>query len=280
VKHANGGEVLVRATATQEIELLAIDRGPGIADVRAALADGRSTAGTPGLGLGAIGRLSGEFEIYSTPQGTIVFARLCQSRTPGSRRYPFQVAAVSVAKPGEVECGDAWTITERPDGFVATVADGLGHGHFAAAAAGAVIAAMKSQPQLSGAAALAAVHDAIRHTRGAAAAVVDVTLDRRLVKFAGVGNIAAAVMNNGTARQAVSHNGTLGHEARLFREYTYPWPEHGVLVMSSDGLTTHWRLDPYPGLAARHPAVIAAVLYRDFSRGHDDVTVLVAREAA
>ena len=50
--------------------------------------------------------------------------------------------------------------------------------------------------------------------------------------------------------------------------------------MHSDGLTTHWRLDPYPGLATRHPAVIAAVLYRDFNRGHDDVTVLVAREAA
>ena len=35
---------------------------------------------------------------------------------------------------------------------------------------------------------------------------------------------------------------------------------------------------PYPGLAQRPPALIAGVLYRDFSRRRDDVTVVVARE--
>jgi hypothetical protein len=40
-------------------------------------------------------------------------------------------------------------------------------------------------------------------------------------------------------------------------------------------------LDDYAGLVRRHPSVIAAVLYRDFSRNRDDVTVLafVARSA-
>jgi hypothetical protein len=28
----------------------------------------------------------------------------------------------------------------------------------------------------------------------------------------------------------------------------------------------------------RHPALIAGVLYRDFSRGRDDITVIAARE--
>jgi hypothetical protein len=37
-------------------------------------------------------------------------------------------------------------------------------------------------------------------------------------------------------------------------------------------------LDRYPGLFAKHPSLIAGVLYRDFNRGRDDVTVLVARE--
>ena len=48
--------------------------------------------------------------------------------------------------------------------------------------------------------------------------------------------------------------------------------------MHSDGLATQWQLDRYPGLAARHPSVIAGVLYRDFRRERDDVTVLVATE--
>ena len=74
----------------------------------------------------------------------------------------------------------------------------------------------------------------------------------------------------------VSYNGTVGHEVRKIREFTYLWPKGGLLVMHSDGLGTQWRLDRYPGLIARHPSLIAGVLYRDFNRGRDDVTVLVA----
>ena len=98
--------------------------------------------------------------------------------------------------------------------------------------------------------------------------------------FAGVGNIGASIVNNGSVRHAVSHNGTLGHQARVFREYSYPWPEQSLLVIHSDGLVSHWSFDNYPGLRLRHPGVIAGVLYRDFNRGRDDVTVVVAREAA
>jgi hypothetical protein len=48
--------------------------------------------------------------------------------------------------------------------------------------------------------------------------------------------------------------------------------------MYSDGLTSHWSAEDLRGMARRHPAVIAAVLYRDFSRRRDDVTVVVGRE--
>jgi anti-sigma regulatory factor (Ser/Thr protein kinase) len=286
VKHARSGEVLLRATPglQPEVELIALDRGPGIADINAALADGRSTSGTTGIGLGAIRRMSDEFDLYSAvPHGTIVLARFrargASTPGPGPTRR-FIVAGVSVAKAGEEECGDAWALTYRPDGFVAVLADGLGHGHFAAQAAAAVLDTVRSQPNLGCAAMLSAAHDGVRHTRGAAAAVAEVTLDRRVVRFAGVGNIGTVVMNNGTMRQAVSHNGTLGHEVRLVKEYTYPWPPRGLLVMHSDGLISHWTLERYPGLQTRHPALIAGVLYRDFNRGRDDVTVVVGREAA
>ena len=160
------------------------------------------------------------------------------------------------------------------------LADGLGHGHFAAAAANAAIGAADRLGQDGCAKTLATVHDRIRHTRGAAVAVAEVSLARRVMTFAGVGNIAAAIVDNGSIRQAVSHNGTLGHQARVFREYSYPWPEGAMLVMHSDGLTSHWSLTRYPGLSMRHPSLIAAVLYRDYSRGRDDVTVVVAKEAA
>jgi hypothetical protein len=39
-------------------------------------------------------------------------------------------------------------------------------------------------------------------------------------------------------------------------------------------------LNKYPGLAKKHPSIIAAVLYRDFERERDDVTVLAAKNFA
>ena len=59
-----------------------------------------------------------------------------------------------------------------------------------------------------------------------------------------------------------------------------PWKPTSLLIMHSDGLTSRWDLPAYPGLEARHPTVIAAVLYRDHRRGHDDVTVVAVREGA
>ena len=43
------------------------DRGPGIADIQAALRDGFTTGSGMGLGLGGAKRLSNEFEIRSEP---------------------------------------------------------------------------------------------------------------------------------------------------------------------------------------------------------------------
>jgi hypothetical protein len=72
-------------------------------------------------------------------------------------------------------------------------------------------------------------------------------------------------------------NGTVGQGTLRVREFDYAWSPGSVLVMASDGLGTRWSLDDYPGLAARHPALVAAVLYRDHARGRDDVTVLAVR---
>jgi hypothetical protein len=76
----------------------------------------------------------------------------------------------------------------------------------------------------------------------------------------------------------VSHNGIVGSNMRKVQEFTQAWQPGSLLVLCSDGLNTRWDLNRYPGLADRHPSVIAALLYRDFARRRDDVTVLVLRE--
>jgi len=285
VKHTpGGGELLIRfcERSAAEVELIAIDRGPGIRDIASALRDGHSSAGSPGTGLGAVRRLSEEFDISSTPgHGTAVLARLRARRTPRARSGAFEIGVISQAKPGETVCGDAWHVRQYPNSAAVLVADGLGHGLFASEASEAAVQAFEREPiGHETARALESIHHAIRHTRGAAAAIADVNKDRGVVRFSGVGNIVGAVCLEGTLRQAVSNNGTLGHQAQHFREYLYPWAADGVLVMHSDGLSGRWTLDRYPGLRLRDATLIAAILFRDFSRSRDDATVLVAREAA
>lgn len=282
VKHAAHGEVLVRIESRApraEIEIIAIDRGPGIADLPRSLSDGHSTAGTPGTGLGAAKRLSEDFDIHSERnRGTVVLARLRAGRAPGVPSRLLEFSGLALAKPGETICGDAWQIHHHADGALALMADGLGHGVQAGEASGAAIAAVGTQSKKNLSELLETMHAGLRHTRGAAAAIAEIRPGPRLVKFAGIGNISATISMVGSVRHAVSLNGTLGHQARLFREYSYPWERDALLVMHSDGLGSRWSLDDYRGLRQRHPAVVAAVLYRDFRRERDDVAIIVGRE--
>jgi hypothetical protein len=75
----------------------------------------------------------------------------------------------------------------------------------------------------------------------------------------------------------VSHNGIIGHEYRKISEFSHPWYAQSVLLLHSDGIGTHWDLDRYPGLLSRDPSLVAGILYRDFTRGRDDVTVVVVK---
>ncbi len=127
---------------------------------------------------------------------------------------------------------------------------------------------------------LTRIHQALRSSRGAAVAVAHLDAARGKLTFAGVGNIAARIYSGSETRQnLVSLNGTAGHQCERILEFSYSWPEDGLLVMHSDGLSTSKGLESYPRLAARDPALIAALLYRDFCRGRDDATVVVVKAA-
>lgn len=282
LKHAGGGEVVLRwrgDSAPAWVELLALDRGPGMPNVARCLEDGFSTSGSPGTGLGALRRLASVFDVYSRPGlGTALVARVNASTIGGTApaARALDVEAIAVPKPGEDVCGDAFAEQPRVDGTTLIVVDGLGHGPGAADAARVAVAAFRGARGRP-AQRLEAVHQALRATRGAAVAIADVDVTAGVVRFAGLGNIAGRIHAEGAVQNMVSQPGTAGHLARKIDEYTYRLAAGAVLVMHSDGLTAHHDLGRYPGLAQRHPALIAGVLLRDARRERDDAVVAVAR---
>lgn len=280
--HGGGGEIILnrlQANNRPGVELLAIDRGRGIADLEKCMRDGYSSAGTPGTGLGAIVRLSESFDLYSVPgTGTILTARFFSRHGPRHQQPElFDYSASSVAFPGEPVCGDAWAVKSSSQSETFLLVDGLGHGRFAEEAAHEAVRVFHSSDGAKPAEVIDRAHGALRSTRGAALAVARVDHQQQRVVFAGVGNISALILVDGVGRNMVSFNGTVGHQIHKMQEFAYPWSSDALLIMHSDGLTTKWDLKTYPGLMKRSPGVIAGVLYRDFSRQRDDVTVLVAR---
>ena len=278
VRHARGGEMLLKAVGGG-VEVVSVDRGPGMADVAACLRDGFSTGGTPGTGLGAVRRLSTAFDVHSVqPSGTVVLSRVAAASPAAPARLKFDWSVVCVPVRGETACGDTWRVATSEDGdgkLSLMLADGLGHGPLASDAAEAAGAAFDAEPFAAPRAVIETAHGRMHGTRGGAVAVARV--DGGALRYAGVGNISGSVVSPSGSQGLVSHNGTAGVQVRKVQEFDYAFPPDGMLVMHSDGLQTRWSLDGYPGLALRRPAVVAALLYRDFSRGRDDLTVAVVR---
>lgn len=79
IKYADRGEVTIDQIEKghqRGIEIVARDKGPGIADIEQAVTDSYSSSGTLGLGLPGVRRMMDEFELHSVVgEGTKVLIR-------------------------------------------------------------------------------------------------------------------------------------------------------------------------------------------------------------
>jgi len=280
LKHATRGELHLRTLPFKNahgIEMLAVDRAQGF-DLHACLTDGFSTGGTQGIGLGAVSRQTDVFDVYADSRGAVLLARL-YPRTQKVADLRLGVSQHSLAN--DPACGDVWHLAIDGQHLSVLVIDGLGHGEEAERAGRAGEKAFAQAPFASPVLLLEDIHQAMIGTRGGALAFAqfDAQLDK--LTFTGIGNIGASLIAPDKSRGLASHPGIVGGQYRKAQPFDYAHVNGHLLIMYSDGLQSRWDLHDYPGLVHRHPAVIAAVLHRDFCRGRDDVTVLVvALEAA
>ena len=117
LKHARHGEILLTECgddAGRGIEVLALDKGHGVADLERSAVDGLSTAGSLGHGLGAIRRMADAFEIFSQPdKGTAALARLWPTQHAARAEPSLSLGVINVPKSGERVSGDAWPRKSR-----------------------------------------------------------------------------------------------------------------------------------------------------------------------
>lgn len=274
VQHAQRGEVLICPVhaGTTWLDIFALDSGPGIKEVSRAFEDGMSTGGTAGQGLGAVKRIADMVSLYSTNgSGTAVFCRFHLSKLEEDA----PIGVVSIPLRGEIASGDSYVALPGRRRSLYMVVDGLGHGLVAAEAAREAVKAVQASAQENLTEIMSATHNALKSTRGAAMSIASVDHERLLITYAGVGNVSGMAGKNAISRSMISRNGTLGVMLPRIQEYTYPFEAGMTLLMFSDGLNSRCGLGGYPGIFNRPPALIAGLLYRDFTRRRDDATALV-----
>ncbi|WP_317986009.1 SpoIIE family protein phosphatase [Streptomyces sp. 5-10] len=277
-KHAGDGTLYVQPLPLGHgVEILAADRGPGMRDPERCLADGYTTSGTLGAGLGAVKRMATHFILRSAGgahAGTWACARLT---APDERRPEWQgVGAVCLPAEGEEGCGDARAIVDTDSARTAVVLDGLGHGRPAAEAAQAALRTFHADPDRPLPEVLTRMNRALRHTRGAAVGVLRLYPER--ADYCGIGNIRALALTHEKVRHRLTGQpGIVGWGMPTPRVHDFPLPQGGTAVLHSDGIDARWSLDTPPSVLRLPPPLLSAALAHGHRRVRDDATVLAAR---
>jgi anti-sigma regulatory factor (Ser/Thr protein kinase) len=294
-KHAEQGSLLLcvnRDGPQPGIDLVTIDAGPGLRDVSASVRDGHSTAGTLGIGLGAIRRLADFSDLYSAPGHSTALAARFRAVPAGGDDPPHTPPrswggcpppqtpgpwGAGLLRPitGETECGDAYGAVEADGAVTAVLCDGLGHGPLAAAAAAEGVAAVLDDPAAEPAVLLDRVHRRMSGTRGGAVGIV--RIGGQLARFAGLGNVAASIVSGGQRKSMISIPGIAGQQARTIRQFEYEVPPGAAVILHSDGISNRWEAAALPGIEARDPLLIAAVLLALAGIHRDDAGILVLK---
>jgi anti-sigma regulatory factor (Ser/Thr protein kinase) len=280
IKHAGRGVLTLRALAghRQGIEIEAEDQGPGIMDLEKCFADGYSTSGSLGYGLGTVNRLMDELDVRSSPgPGTHIVCRKWM-RPPSEPIAPrlWDVGVMTRSRGFTPENGDAFIVKRQNRQLLVGVIDGLGHGEPAQAAALAAQGYVEKHDDLPLDKIFLGAGRACRATRGVVMALARFSAPSRM-SFASVGNVEARVCGGRERIGFVPRRGIVGVDDVHVSVQEIVWNAQWVLVMHTDGVRAHWQWDDFPRLGRESAKEIASRLMRELAVGNDDATVLTVK---
>lgn len=278
--HAQWGRVFVRCISragVAGVEVIAIDRGPGIAEPARAMRERvRSPVGL-GHGLGGAARLSDELDLdVRTGEGTHIRAR----KLAGPVAYRSELAILARPAEGEIVCGDDATFARLGDDRVLlALLDGVGHGPQARDASRAAVEVLHRRPDGAPEELLRECDETLAATRGAAMSVLRFDPRARSFEHACLGDITTRIarLPRGEHRFAC-RAGIVGRRVpfeKKVRTERAAKRERDVLIAHTDGIRADWELPPE--LALQHPLVTADYLLHHCARADDDALVAVFR---
>lgn len=285
IKHTNGGEFLYRVFDVDDtdsvFEIVCIDNGGGMIDPQRMMKDGVSTKNTLGQGLGALSRLSDLFQMYTLPNwGTVIYSMVSTNKQKVLQRShgELDVRALVVNKSGETVSGDGYRAKKTDSMIGVFLGDGLGHGEFAHEAVNRAGQAFMDCTERDPVQIIRYIHEKVRRTRGLVASVAVLDLIAKEWRVCAVGNIVTRMYNGIGFKNYMSYNGTVGlNIPNSLHESIFPFEKNQYLVMCSDGIRTRYDISKYPSILKYDPLIMAGSIFKDFNRGTDDSSIVVAR---
>lgn len=283
VKHAGGGQVLIKLVKEndiQGIEIISIDNGPGMQDVTRMVADGVSTKNTLGQGLGAMKRLSDLFQVFSLKDwGTIILIRVFNEEKPLFIQPPkYDIKSLVLPKPGEEECGDGFYYSVTSDYIKLFLGDGLGHGPEAAKAVAKAGAAFEICNDNDPVDIIRFINENVKRTRGLVGTVAVFDIKLKKWRICGIGNITTRVSSLINSKSYLAYNGIIGLNVPNTLNAQEIQHEHGQqLLMFSDGLKSRVETSKYPLISRYDLSILCASIYKDFARNTDDMSIAACK---
>lgn len=279
-KHAVDGELMARVIENKKargVEVICMDKGPGMADVARMMQDGTSTKNTLGQGLGAIRRLSDKCQVFSQKGwGTILLSRIFNKPAPAETKLErVEVQSLLLPKPGETECGDGFYFKQSKDQIKLFLGDGLGHGKEAALAVRTAIDAFKLCAEESPVENIRYLNNSVKRTRGLVGTLAFLNFKERTWKVAGVGNIMSRFYGMTQQKLHNPYNGIIGlNIPNTMKDQEIPYEPGQLLLMCSDGMRTKWDISRFPGILRYDLGVLNTALLKDYARNTDDMSIV------
>jgi phosphoserine phosphatase RsbX len=187
--------------------------------------------------------------------------------------------AAGLTLPGERKSGDVYLVKHVPEGVLLGVADGLGHGEEAAAAASTALRILDQHAGESVISLLHRCHEALRLTRGVVMSLASFNAAESTLTWAGVGNVEGVLLRGdqeGVPRHEslLLRGGVIGHRLPRLYASSITAMRGDVLIFATDGIRSG-----FAGSVNLHdsPRRIAERILAEYGRGTDDALVLAAR---
>lgn len=284
LRHAGQGKLIISTidATPQGIQLESIDQGPGIGDVEQAIADGFSTAGSLGYGLGAINRLMDTLDIQSLAAPDTGLYVQCTKRVPALASTPlpcpFSIGISTRPYLGLEVNGDAYLSIWSENSLLIGVIDGLGHGPFAYQAAQKIKQYVISHSKLSLDLIFKGAGRVSREGRGGVMALCRLTREQQTttLNYASVGNIEGRIIGRENQNLPVVR-GILGKSTMVPKVHTQSLRGDDSLALFSDGLSSRWSQDVYQGFSDGSAKEISQNLLAQLGKDNDDATIVVVK---